>query len=65
MKSPQVVVTHVYDSSVAVQVDEHGRIIGLNEALVNQIADRVIEKLKADGSLNPDPRLWGGDPHSL
>lgn len=60
MKPTQVVVTHVHDSSVAVQVDEHGRIIGLNEALVNQIADRVIEKLKADGSLTPDPRLCGG-----
>lgn len=34
-----------HDSSVAVQVDEHGRIIGLNEALVNQIADRVTPTL--------------------
>jgi Rod binding domain-containing protein len=65
MKPPQVVVTHVYDSSLAVQVDEQGRIIGLPDAVVDQIADRVIEKLKADGLLNPDPRLWGGDPHSL
>jgi|SRR5271166_3142476 len=55
-----VVVTHVHDSSLAVQVDEHGRIIGLPDAVVDQIANRVIEKLKADGSLTPDPRLCGG-----
>jgi hypothetical protein len=60
MKPTQVVVTHVHDSSVAVQVDKHGRIIGLPDAIIDQIADRVIEKLKADGSLTPDPRLCGG-----
>jgi hypothetical protein len=59
MKSP--IRVQIIDDIPAVQVDQHGRIVGLPDAIIDQIADRVIEKLKADGSLNPDPRLCGGN----
>ncbi len=49
----------------AIQVDKEGRIIGLPDAIIEQIADRVIQKLKADGSLDPDPRLWSPNPRNL
>jgi hypothetical protein len=58
MKSP--IRVQIIDDTPVVQVDKDGRIIGLPNAIIDQIADRVIEKLKADGSLTPDPRLCGG-----
>ena len=51
---------HLLNADPAILLDEHGRIVGLPEAIIEQIADRVVEKLKADGSLTPDPRLCGG-----
>jgi hypothetical protein len=59
MKSP-IRVQFIDDTPPMVRVDKSGRIIGLPDTIIDQIADRVIEKLKADGSLNPDPRLCGG-----
>jgi hypothetical protein len=55
----------IFGPSNSIQVDKEGNLVSLPPEIIEQIANRVIEKLKAYGSLNPDPRLWGGDPHSL
>ncbi len=36
-----------------IQVDQFGRLVGLPEILIEQIANRVIEKLSAEGRLLP------------
>jgi len=64
MKSP-IKVQFIDDTNPPIQLDKHGNLKSLPPAIIEQIADRVIEKLKADGSLSPDPRLWSSDPHSL
>jgi hypothetical protein len=53
MKSPAVdIAGHLIRTDPAIQVDEQGRLVGLPDAIINQIADRVIEKLRIQQRLD-------------
>lgn len=52
MKLPKISVQLIDDTPPQVQLDQHGHIIGLPDAIVDQIADRVIEKLRIQQRLD-------------
>ncbi len=52
MEKPNVLSANLLDAPPMIQMDQQGRIIGLPDAVVDQIADRVIEKLRIQQRLD-------------